>query len=228
MTTTSTTLTWTTDSQRGARERWWSEVTGVHQVGARWPMTPTTSKPTRPFRSRIPGVDQQRRCRRECGRQDRRCRGPVSHRALFARVAHVAHLHPGHPHTDVPAHTKVWVVATQPMLRDTGNFVFTLGNTTWNLYGVYFDSPNPSGNPGYEIKSAPLTSAERREALPPLRGPQVLRGSYKLPTSASAGAIAQPSCTSRSPGRAALLPVSSPAIGSRSAAASPSTGSRTL
>jgi hypothetical protein len=94
--------------------------------------------------------------------------------------------------TDVPAYTKVWVDATQPMLRDTGNFVFTLGNTTWNLDGVYFDSPDPNGNPGYVIMSAPLTSKERRQALPPLRGPQVLRGSYKLPTSASVGAIAHP------------------------------------
>ncbi len=95
-------------------------------------------------------------------------------------------------HTNVPAHTKVWIDATQPMLRDTGNFAFTLGNTTWNLYGVYFDSPDPNGNSGYVIKSAPLTSKERLEALPPFRGPQVLRGSYKLPTSASVGAIAQP------------------------------------
>jgi hypothetical protein len=28
------------------------------------------------------------------------------------------------------------------MLRDTGNFTVTLGNTTWNLTDVYFDHPD--------------------------------------------------------------------------------------
>jgi hypothetical protein len=45
-------------------------------------------------------------------------------------------------HADVPPHTHVWYTHTAPMLRDTGEFTVTLGNTTWNLTGVYFDHPD--------------------------------------------------------------------------------------
>jgi hypothetical protein len=45
-------------------------------------------------------------------------------------------------HADVPPHTHVWYTHVAPMLRDTGDFTVTLGNTTWNLTGVYFDHPD--------------------------------------------------------------------------------------
>jgi hypothetical protein len=59
------------------------------------------------------------------------------------------------------AYSKCWVSAVQPMYRDTGNFTLTLGNTTWNLPGVYFDSPDPSGNGAYEVDEQPLTPSEK-------------------------------------------------------------------
>jgi Ca2+-binding RTX toxin-like protein len=59
------------------------------------------------------------------------------------------------------AHTKCWIMGTAPMLRDTGDFRLTLGNTTWNLPGVYFDSPDPNGNGAYEVDSQPLSASER-------------------------------------------------------------------
>jgi len=43
---------------------------------------------------------------------------------------------------------KVWVVAETPVIRDFGDFKLQLGNTTWLLRGVYFDSPDP-GRPGF-------------------------------------------------------------------------------
>jgi hypothetical protein len=45
-------------------------------------------------------------------------------------------------HADVPPHTHVWYTHKAPMLRDTGDFTVTLGNTRWNLTGVYFDHPD--------------------------------------------------------------------------------------
>jgi hypothetical protein len=36
-----------------------------------------------------------------------------------------------------------WVASTQPVLRDTGNLTLELGNTTWNLKDVNFDTPDP-------------------------------------------------------------------------------------
>ena len=37
----------------------------------------------------------------------------------------------------VSPHTKVWFTHEAPTLRDTGTFTVTLGNTTWNVTGVY-------------------------------------------------------------------------------------------
>jgi hypothetical protein len=42
----------------------------------------------------------------------------------------------------VPPHSKVWFTHQAPTIRDTGDFTVTLGNTTWNLTGVYFDHPD--------------------------------------------------------------------------------------
>ena len=47
---------------------------------------------------------------------------------------------------EVPPGWEVWLTDSPPMFRDTGDFSITLGNTTWRLHDVYFDSPNPDGN----------------------------------------------------------------------------------
>jgi hypothetical protein len=60
-----------------------------------------------------------------------------------------------------PAHTKCWIMGIAPMLRDTGDFHLTLGNTTWNVRGVYFDSPDPNGNGAYEVDSQALSASEQ-------------------------------------------------------------------
>jgi hypothetical protein len=43
---------------------------------------------------------------------------------------------------DVPAHTTLWFCHEAAVIRDTGDFTATLGNTTWHLTGVSFDSPD--------------------------------------------------------------------------------------
>jgi hypothetical protein len=88
-----------------------------------------------------------------------------------------------------PPHSKCSIMDTAPMLRDTGNFTVDLGNTTWNLPGVYFDSPNPAGNGAFLVE-AERYAGNQRTALPP--GRIVLRGSYTLPRHARVNPIAEP------------------------------------
>jgi hypothetical protein len=54
---------------------------------------------------------------------------------------------------DVPPKTKVWLDDALQMTRDTGNFTITIGNTTINLTGVYFDSPAPTFNGNWTLMS---------------------------------------------------------------------------
>ncbi len=53
-----------------------------------------------------------------------------------------------------------WVTGTAPVLRDTGDFVLKLGETTWNLRGVYFDTPDPSRPGGFLAKDRLMTAQE--------------------------------------------------------------------
>jgi hypothetical protein len=81
----------------------------------------------------------------------------------------------------IPANEKCWVAAVDPMLRHTGNFTMKLGNTTWNLTGVYFDSPDLSGTGGiFRVRCAPLTESELA-AESALAVPRMLRGFYRVP-----------------------------------------------
>jgi hypothetical protein len=73
------------------------------------------------------------------------------------------------------AHYKCWVEFAEPMLRDTGDFTVKLGNTTWNLPGVYFDSPDPKRSGVYRIVDAPLTGEQLSRLPRRFRAPKVLR-----------------------------------------------------
>jgi hypothetical protein len=65
-------------------------------------------------------------------------------------------------HVECPPRNRCWIEAVDPMLRDTGNFTVKLGNTTWDLPGVYFDSPDPNPNDTglYRMMQAPLTPSQ--------------------------------------------------------------------
>lgn len=45
---------------------------------------------------------------------------------------------------EVPPHTRLYFAAVDPVIRDTGTFKITLGNTTWTLPDVSFDRPDVS------------------------------------------------------------------------------------
>jgi hypothetical protein len=42
----------------------------------------------------------------------------------------------------VPAHTSLWYCHQPAVIRDTGDFTATMGNTTWHITGVSYDSPD--------------------------------------------------------------------------------------
>ena len=65
----------------------------------------------------------------------------------------------------VPAGYYGEITAIAPMIRDTGDFTITMGNTTWNLDGVYFDTPNPDGAEHFGYDQHPLTQAQK-DTLP--------------------------------------------------------------
>jgi hypothetical protein len=84
------------------------------------------------------------------------------------------------------ASSKCWLSAVQPMYRDTGNFTLTLGNTTWNLPGVYFDSPDPSGDGAYEVNETSLTPNEKATLPKGLTSPLTSDpGSFRMPAHSS-------------------------------------------
>lgn len=60
----------------------------------------------------------------------------------------------------VDPHTYGEIDGIAPMIRDTGNFTLTMGNTTYHLNGVYFDSPDPQGGEGFEYHTHKLTQAQ--------------------------------------------------------------------
>jgi hypothetical protein len=48
----------------------------------------------------------------------------------------------------IPPASVGWVAGTQPIVRDTGDFTLELGNTTWHLQDVSFESPDPRTGEG--------------------------------------------------------------------------------
>jgi hypothetical protein len=77
-----------------------------------------------------------------------------------------------------------------PMVRDTGDFKLSVGNTTWNLYGVYFDSPQPNQVESFSSTTQPLT-AKQQSTLPP--GLTQLRQAAAPYRTASRAQIVRPS-----------------------------------
>ena len=91
-----------------------------------------------------------------------------------------------------PPHNKCTIMATAPMLRDTGDFTLTMANTTWHLRDVSFDSPDPSGNGAYEVDSQRLAGAQRasvaRGSSAARRRPRI----YRVPDSVARRPIVRP------------------------------------
>jgi hypothetical protein len=60
-------------------------------------------------------------------------------------------------HLSCGPHRACWIEAEDPLLRTTGNFTMTLGNVTWNLDGIYFDSPDPGGRGFFDVTDCSLS-----------------------------------------------------------------------
>ncbi len=104
----------------------------------------------------------------------------------------------------VEPHKGCAITATAPMLRDTGDFTLKLGNSTWTLPDVYFDTPDP--NPakyGYHIDCTKLTPEEQATLPGRLTVTPIVRGVYTAPRDPS---IAQPRLQLKISGPAALYP----------------------
>jgi hypothetical protein len=91
-----------------------------------------------------------------------------------------------------PPRMKCSISDTAPMLRDTGDFTLNLGNTTWNLPGVYFDSPNPNGTGAYSVDAQPLTASQQATIPHGVTILKLRRGPYTLPRHARVSPIAEP------------------------------------
>jgi hypothetical protein len=61
---------------------------------------------------------------------------------------------------DVEPREKLWVEHAAPVVRYTGDFTLTIGNTTFTLEGVYFDEPDPGRTGSFYVKREPVTPAE--------------------------------------------------------------------
>ncbi len=78
-------------------------------------------------------------------------------------------------------------MVVSPMLRATGDFVLTLGNTTWRLHGVSVDTPDPDGTGAYRV----CNDRVKDKQLCP--GPVALPPAvYTLPKEARVDKIAKP------------------------------------
>lgn len=65
---------------------------------------------------------------------------------------------------EVPAFSAYWVTGATPVHRDTGDFTVVMGNTTWHLRGIHFDSPDPDGQGEWQVWCRSLTAGERSAA----------------------------------------------------------------
>jgi hypothetical protein len=83
---------------------------------------------------------------------------------------------------DCPAHTRCAIAAAQPMRRDTGDFTISMGNTTWHLPDVYFDTPNPDGNGSYVVNSTPLSPDEQATLPATFHSEKRASAEYSVPT----------------------------------------------
>lgn len=55
---------------------------------------------------------------------------------------------------NTPPHKRIDVYAAEPLFRVTGDFTLTMGNTTWILRGVVFDTPDPKGRRSYSFRES--------------------------------------------------------------------------
>jgi hypothetical protein len=89
----------------------------------------------------------------------------------------------------IAPHHYVWMTLAPPLYRDTGDFTLTLGNTTWKLPGVYFDTPDPNGHANWSIHDAPITAQARAAGPGACNGATLHAGLGPRPPAAADDAV---------------------------------------
>jgi hypothetical protein len=101
-------------------------------------------------------------------------------------------------------HRRCWINATQPMVRYTGNYTLTMGNTRWTVRDVYFDQPNlfPNRQGEYtvctDIDKVPECALPPPPSLPGVRVEKRRSDTYtvladhNMPRSRNSGSACQP------------------------------------
>jgi len=94
----------------------------------------------------------------------------------------------------VPLGDQCEIDGTAPMLRDTGDFTLKLGNSTWQLPDVYFDTPNLSGTGRYGdvVHCTKLTAAQLKLLPPGVTDRPIVRGIYRIPADPVYRSVARP------------------------------------
>ena len=73
------------------------------------------------------------------------------------------HTFKGEESVSIPAGFVGWLLAGYPLLRHTGDFRLHIGNTTWVLPDVYFETPDPGRPLGFDAEAAQMTPEQRAE-----------------------------------------------------------------
>src|SRR6185437_8169299 len=66
---------------------------------------------------------------------------------------------------EVPEFHIGWVTDRAPVIRDTGKYTLTLGNTEWVIKNVYFDSPNPALKGIFGTRYKVMNEAEKKQCI---------------------------------------------------------------
>ena len=110
--------------------------------------------------------------------------------AMYGRTWTTSHTFDTHVDVSCPAGMMCAVHAVDPMIRDAGDFAMHLGNTRYNVPGVYFDSPDPNRGETVTVTATPNKTLTLRPGK--WRPPKVLRGTYRAPKSVETRSIAEP------------------------------------
>jgi hypothetical protein len=64
----------------------------------------------------------------------------------------------------IPPYNIGWIEGVNPVVRYTGDYLLHIGDTTWNMRGVYFDFPDPTraGAEHWRPREEPMTPEQRK------------------------------------------------------------------
>jgi hypothetical protein len=64
--------------------------------------------------------------------------------------------------------TRAWLEVQEWMIRTTGDFTITAGNTTWTIRGVQFLTPDPKPNKPHELNIEEQNLSDQGDGVGPV------------------------------------------------------------